>query len=308
MKKAVLLSLFVALPIAIAAAPAAGKGGQAARAAKTGPKVFVSVDMEGIWGVVASEQVSMASPEYTAARKWMAEDVNAVVAGLRDAGAGEIVVNDSHGSMRNIVADHLTPDVSLISGAPKPLSMMQGIDRTYDAVVFVGYHGKAGSVGATLDHTMSTATIRSVHVNGQEMPELGLNALIAGYYEVPVVLITGDTEVCRQARNILGEGLVTAAVKEAVNRVAARLYPASEARSRLRAAAKEALEKRAAIEPFRVKGPYTFEIEFNSSGQAEQPMLLPGLKRTGPRGVSFTSDDYIEGFKLMRAVLALAAS
>lgn len=308
MKKVLLLSLFVVLPVAIAAAPAAGKGGQAAAAAKAGPKVFVSVDMEGIWGIVASEQVSQTSSEYSAARKWMAEDVNAVVAGLRDAGAGEIVVNDSHGSMRNVVADHLTPDVSLISGAPKPLSMMQGIDRTYDAVVFVGYHAMAGSIGATLDHTMSSATIRSVHVNGQEMPELGLNALIAGYYDVPVVLITGDTETCRQAKSILGEGLVTAAVKEAVNRVAARMYPASEARARLRTAAKEALEKRAAIQPFRMKGPYKFDIEFNNSRQAEQPMLLPGLKRISPRGVSFTVDDYIEGFKLMRAVLALAAS
>jgi D-amino peptidase len=124
------------------------------------PKVFVSVDMEGIWGVVASEQVNSTSPEYTAARRWMAEDVNAVISGLFEAGAGEIVVNDSHGSMRNIVADALNPKASLISGSPKPLSMMQVIDSSFDAVVFVGYHARAGTTASILDHTISSATIR----------------------------------------------------------------------------------------------------------------------------------------------------
>ena len=194
--------------------------------AKAGPKVFISVDMEGIWGVVAAEQTSATSPEYGAARKWMAEDVNAVVAGLLEAGAGEIVVNDSHGSMRNIVADALNPKASLISGSPKPLSMMQGIDATFDAVVFVGYHARAGTAAAILDHTISSGTIYSIKVNGQEMPELGLNALIAGYYKVPVIMLTGDTTTCAQAKAVLGDGLVTAAVKEATGRVAARLLPA----------------------------------------------------------------------------------
>ncbi len=179
---------------------------RAAAQAKAGPKVFISVDMEGIWGVVAAEQTSAASPEYGAARRWMAEDVNAVVAGLLDAGAGEIVVNDSHGSMRNIVADAVNPKVSLISGSPKPLSMMQGIDATFDAVVFVGYHARAGTGAAILDHTISGGTIRAIKVNGQELPELGLNALIAGYYKVPVIMLSGDTTTCAQAKSVLGEG------------------------------------------------------------------------------------------------------
>src|SRR5450759_3954481 len=119
-----------------------------ASAQKAGPRIYISVDMEGIWGVVHGDQVSATSPEYGAARRWMAEDVNAVVAGLLEAGAGEVVVNDSHGSMRNIVADALNPKVSIISGSPKPRSRMQGIDGTYDAVVFVGYHARPGE-GAT---------------------------------------------------------------------------------------------------------------------------------------------------------------
>jgi D-amino peptidase len=270
------------------------------------PKVFVSVDMEGIWGVVASEQVNSTSPEYTAARRWMAEDVNAVIAGLLEAGAGEIVVNDSHGSMRNIVADALNPKASLISGSPKPLSMMQGIDSSFDAVVFVGYHARAGTTASILDHTISSATIRAIRVNGQELPEMGINAGIAAYYKVPVILLTGDSETCRMASALLGDAVVTAAVKDGISRTAARMVPVEEARKRLKDAAREALAKRSRIEPFRLAGPYTFEVEFHNAGQAELPSLLPNVKRANPRGVSFTSADYIEGFKLLRAIIALA--
>ena len=275
-------------------------------AAQKPAKVFVSVDMEGIWGVVASEQVNSTSPEYAAARRWMAEDVNAVIAGLLEAGAGEIVVNDSHGSMRNIVADALNPKASLISGSPKPLSMMQGIDASFDAAIFVGYHARAGTTASILDHTISSASIRAIRVNGQELPEMGINAAIAAYYKVPVILLTGDSETCRMANALLGEAVVTAAVKDGIGRTAARMAPVEEARRRLKDAAREALARRSRIEPFRLAGPYTFEVEFHNAGQAELPSLLPNVKRANPRGVSFTAADYIEGFKLLRAVIALA--
>jgi D-amino peptidase len=294
--KRIFVILLCACPLALASPAAAQKA----------PKVFVSADMEGIWGVVHSAQTSSASPEYGAARRWMADDVNAVVAGLLEAGAGEIVVNDSHGSMRNLVADAINPKASLLSGSPKPLSMMQGIDATYDAVVLVGYHSRAGTAPAVLDHTISGASIRAIRVNGQELPELGLNAAIAGYYKVPVILLTGDTETCSQAHAVLGDGVVTAAVKEATGRSAALMYPAEVARKRLKDAAREALAKRSALQPFRINGPYAFEVDFHNSGQAELPSMLPGVKRTSARAVSFGATDYIEGFKLLRAIIALA--
>jgi D-amino peptidase len=287
--------------ILVFAAVAVGQTAQ-----KKGPKVFISVDMEGIWGVVHGEQTSAGSPEYGAARRWMAEDVNAVVQGLLSTGAGEVVVNDSHGSMRNIVADALNPKASLITGSPKPLSMMQGIDSSFDACIFVGYHARAGSAPAILDHTISGGTIRAIRINGQELPELGINAAIAGYYKVPVIMLSGDTETCAQARTILGPELVTAPVKEAMGRMAARLLPAEEARTRLKEAAMEALLKKDKIAPFRLNPPCTFEVEFNNSAQAQLPTLLPQVKRLNPRAVSFTAGDYLEGFKLMRAIIALA--
>jgi D-amino peptidase len=275
-------------------------------AQKTGPKVFISVDMEGIWGVVQGSQTSSSGADYGVARKWMVEDVNAVIVGLFEAGAAEIVVNDSHGSMRNIIADELDPRASLISGSPKPLSMMQGIDATYDACIFVGYHARAGTAEAVLDHTYSSATIRSIKVNGREMPELGINAAIAGYFNVPVIMLSGDTETCAQAKSILGEELVTVAVKDGVGRYAAANLPQEVARKRLKEGAKEALLRTGKMPLFKPNAPYTFELEFLSSAQTEMPTLVPQVKKTGARGVAFSSADYLEGFKLMRALIALA--
>jgi D-amino peptidase len=276
-------------------------------AQKKGPRVFISVDMEGIWGVVHAEQTSP-GPEYAAARRWMAEDVNAVIDGLLKAGVPDIVVNDAHGSMRNIVADAINPRASLVSGSPKPLTMMQGIDSSFDACIFVGYHARAGSTPAILDHTISGGTIRAIRINGQELPELGINAAIAGYFKVPVIMISGDAETCSQAKTILGVDLVTAMVKEATGRQAARLLPAEEARNRLREAAYEAFRKKDKIAPFRLNSPFTFEVEFQNSAQTEMPVMLPQVKRVNARAVTFTSNDYLEGFKLLRAIIALAGT
>jgi D-amino peptidase len=283
---------------------AAGIFGQIAE--KKGVKIFVSVDMEGIWGVVHSEQVAAGSAEYASARRWMAEDVNAVVEGLLEGGAEEIVVNDSHGSMRNIIADAIHPKASLVTGSPKPLSMMQGIDPSFDACIFVGYHARAGTTASILDHTISSATVRAIRINGQELPEMGINAAIAGYYKVPLIMLSGDVETCAQAKSLFGSELVTAPVKEAIGRQAARLFPAEQARKGLKEAAREALLKRAKIQPYRLSPPFVFEVEFLNSFQTEQPMLLPQVKRLNPRAVTFPSNDYLEGFKLMRAIIALA--
>jgi D-amino peptidase len=279
--------------------------GQAAQ--KKGAKVFISVDMEGIWGVVNSEQISPGA-EYGNARSWMAGDTNAVIEGLLEAGATEIVVNDSHGSMRNIVASDLNPRASLITGTPKPLSMMQGIDPSFDAALLIGYHARAGSAPAILDHTISSAAVRSVRINGKELPEMGINGAIAGYYGVPVIMLSGDTETCAQAKALFGSEIVTSAVKEAIGRTAARLLPLEEARRRLRESAKDALAKRGSIPPYKLSPPYTFELELNSSLQAEPAMLIPGVRRVNPRTVTFGATDYIEGFKLLRGLIALAAA
>jgi D-amino peptidase len=184
---------------------------------------------------------------------------------------------------------------------------MQGIDASFAACVFIGYHAKAGTEDAILDHTISGSVVRSIRVNGIEMPELGLNAAIAGYYDVPVVLVSGDTAVCRQTGEILGQDVTTVAVKEAYGRIAAKLVPMAEARRMIKAGVKDALGKLGRAKPYKLAAPYRFELAFHVSAQADVgEMLVPGIERLDARTLTFTADDYIDGFRKLRALISLA--
>ena len=267
-------------------------------------KVFISVDIEGITGVVHGDQTGT-GPEYNTARKWMAEDVNAAIEGALMAGATEIVVNDSHGGMRNILLSDLHERAALISGTPKPLGMMQGIDATFDAAMFIGYHAKAGTADATLDHTISGSTVYYVRINGTELPELGINGLIAGHFNVPVVLVSGDKAVCEQAGEVLGEGVITAQVKEAIGRYAAKNLAFVKAHQLIRDQAVAAIRKCKEIKPYKMPAPYRFELAYLRSSQADSAMAVPGVKRINARAVQIESNDVVAGYRFMRALISL---
>jgi D-amino peptidase len=269
-------------------------------------KVYISVDMEGICGVVSVEQTTPGNPEYVAAKKWMADDTNAAVEGAFRGGAAEVVVNDSHGSQRNIDPGDLNPRAVLISGSPKPQAMMQGIDETYSAVLFVGYHAGAGTQDAVLDHTISGGVVQSVKVNNMELPELGLNAALAGAYGVPVVFVSGDVAVCRQAKAILGTDVVTAPVKDGIGRYAARLVPFAEARRAIRDRVADAIRRLDQFKPFKIASPCRFELQYYLSAQADMAMYFPGVQRLNARTVAFQADDYVKGFKMLRGLIAVA--
>jgi D-amino peptidase len=185
--------------------------------------------------------------------------------------------------------------------------MMQGIDGTFQACLFIGYHAKAGTEAAILDHTISGSVVYTIRVNGQEMPELALNGAIAGYFNVPVIMVSGDTAVCGQAKSVLGTETVGVAVKDAVGRYAAKMVPRDDARLLLKVGAKEALLKSASMKPFMVQPPCRFELGFHTSGQAEVAWLVPGVTRADARTAVFSSNDYLEGFRLLRALIALAS-
>ena len=269
-------------------------------------KVFISVDMEGIAGIVNGDQTSSAGKDYGIARRWMTEEVNAAIRGALQAGATEIVVNDSHGSMRNVIISELDPAAHLITGSPKPLSMMQGIDETFDAVFLIGYHARAGSEDGVLDHTYSGGSVFSIKVNGMELGEAEQNALIAGCFDVPIVLVTGDQTVCGQVIKSLGEGIVTAVVKEGIGRYAAKSLTPKAAQALIEEKAKNALENRSRIKPLKLQPPYRFELTYLRSSMADAGELIPQVKRTGPRTVMYETEDYIEGYKLFRALIGLA--
>jgi D-amino peptidase len=269
-------------------------------------KVYISVDMEGIAGVVNGDQTSASGNDYNIARRWMTQEVNAAILGAKEAGATEIVVNDSHGSMRNVVISELDSAAYLITGSPKPLSMMQGIDETYDAIFFIGYHARAGSEDGVLDHTYSSASVFSIKVNGMELGEAEQNALIAGCFDVPVVLVTGDQTVCGQVKKSLGEGVETAVVKEGIGRHAAKSLTPQKACALIKNKAKIALENRNKVKPLKMDPPYRFELTYLRSYMADAGEIIPQVTRTGPRTVQFEIQDYIEGYKLFRALVSLA--
>ena len=261
-------------------------------------KVFISVDMEGVAGVIHWDDVDRGGQDYGLFRRLMTLEANAAVEGALAAGATEIVVRDAHGSARNILPDLLHPEAQLIrdwSGGP--LSMMEGIDASFDAVVFIGYHARAGTPDAVLKHTM-TGTLFDVILNGTRMPEAGINAAIAGHFGVPVVLVAGDIAICREAREIIGP-VETVAVKAGIGTAALMLHP-QKAQELIKEKTAEALKRRGEFRPFRPQPPYTMELVFTNENLAAKAAWIPGVKRTAERAVAFTSSDLMEILKFFR--------
>ena len=258
-------------------------------------KVFMSVDMEGITGVVVSEECSQSGKDYNYFRRIMTEETNAAIQGALAAGAKEIWVRDSHGSARNILPDLLDKNAKLLrnwSGGPK--SMMEGIDETFDAVVFIGYHAKAGTPDAIIEHTMS-GSVMDISVNGVSLPEAGVNALIAGHYDVPVVFIAGDTAVCDQVKNLLGE-VETVAVKKGIGAAALNLHPAV-ARDKIQKGVEKALRNLNQYKPYKLTPPYTLVLTLKQETMVYNGSFYPGAKRTGDWELTYKSNDIMEVMK-----------
>ncbi len=268
-------------------------------------KVYISADIEGVSGVVTMDsQIMPTGSDYSRARTLMTAEVNAAIRGALKAGAKEVVVNDSHGTMDNILIEKLNPAAQLISGRPKPLLMMEGIDETFQAAFFVGYHSRMGSPGV-LSHTISSRSVANVWINGAVVGETAINAGIAGVFGVPVVLVCGDDVLEQEAKQVLPHAR-TAVVKMAITRQSALCLPPERACSLIENAAEEALSSLAEAKPWLPDAPVTIDVEFKDSGMAENASGLPYSQLTGPRVVSFKADDYLMAFKGLVAMIALA--
>jgi D-amino peptidase len=228
--------------------------------------------MEGLAGVVAAADVSPTGADYAHFRAIMAGETNAAVDGAFRAGATEVLVRDSHGDKRNLLPADVDPRARLLRGASAgPKNMMEGIDSTFAAVVFVGYHAKAGTPNAILEHT-STGNVVDLAINGVSLPEAGYNALTAGLYGVPVVFVSGDRAVVDQVRALLGAPQLGAvAVKEEIRRGVER-----------------AVRERARARPFRLAGPYTMVLKVKQ----ERP-LHPGAQKVRDGEFTFSSPDLL---------------
>jgi len=272
-------------------------------------RVYISVDMEGIAGVVHESQTNPTTPafaaEYARFRRLMTAEANAAVEGALAAGATRVLVNDSHWFMRNLLAEELHQTAELVSGDPKPRSMVQGIDQQggFDAALFIGYHARAGTRNAILDHTYADR-IHDVRLNEKPVGELGLNAALAGVHGVPVALVSGDSAVAAEAKDLLGDGVATVIVKEAVSRHAAKSVAPAVACRMIREEVARALKRSHA--PFTLRAPVTLEVDFAMTIHADMAELCPGATRTAGRTVAFTHQDYGEVFRAWRTLLNLS--
>lgn len=264
-------------------------------------KVYISADMEGIGGVSTWQvQASAQGREYEKFRRLMTEEVNAAVAGAFDAGATEILVSDSHGDAQNIDVELLDKRARLIRAWPRPLGMMQGIDNTFDAVGFVGYHASEGTAVAILAHTFSGRI--SVALNGTPVPEAGFNAAVAGEFGVPVVFVSGDQSIGEETKRLLGP-IETAAVKQAIGFHSAVMIPPEEARRLIREGMKRGVERRGELKPYKLPHPVKLEITFKDLVDAEILSFLPGVQRPAGNKDVFIAHDMIEASRFMEGAL-----
>ncbi|MCX7919162.1 MAG: M55 family metallopeptidase [bacterium] len=265
-------------------------------------KLFISADMEGISGIVHNDQRNRDGRDYEKSRKLMTEEVNAAIDGALAAGVKEIVVNDSHDTMRNIIPADLHPAASLISGDYKPLSMMQGIDRTFDFVFFIGYHAKRGTAGAVMDHTYTESGVYRLRINGKPYGETGINAAVAGYFGVPVILVCGDDKLALEAKETL-KNVVTVTVKFGQGRTSARNLHPEKVKQLIKSAAIDAIQRRKEFQPFKFTPPIVMDLDFVYTHYADRACRIPGVKRTGAASIRYISRDYLELFKVFLAVM-----
>lgn len=262
-------------------------------------KVYISVDMEGISGINGDNQTSATGNEYGRARALMVEDANAAIRGAFAGGATEVVVNDSHGSQRNLLPEDLDPRARLISHSFKRHGMMEGLDSTFQAVIFVGYHAKAGSARGVFAHTGS-GVLRDLMINGTSVGEGGMNAMLAAWYGVPVVLVTGD-DVAVEQQKATAPGVRGVIVKRAINTRAVELRPLAETRREIESAARDAVASARRTSPQRAAS-YTVRMEFRDPTIPEVATAFREIRRVGSHAVEFTRETMPDAYRLIRVL------
>jgi D-amino peptidase len=261
-------------------------------AAQEGLKIYISADMEGVVGTVTEDQLGPEGFEYESARRWMTGEVNAAIRGARAAGATEILVSDSHGNGQNLLIDDLPEDVRVVRSWPRPLSMMAGIDETFDGAIFLGYHASTDNPAGVRAHTMSSARLTSVKLNGVPVPEAGLNAAIAGHFGVPVIMISGDDVIAEEATALLGD-LETAVVKRAYGFHSAETMTPAAANRLIEETATRAVRRIGDFEPWDVGGPVELEVSFKNYRPVEALGYLEIVDRIDSHTIRYTGTDMI---------------
>lgn len=261
--------------------------------AQDGLKVYISADLEGVVGVVTGDQLGPSGFEYSRFRQFMTNEVNAAISAAREMGATEILVSDSHGNGENLLMEQLPDDIELIRAWPRPLMMMEGIDETFDAAILIGYHASTTNTEGVRAHTISSASLTAVRINGIEMMEASINAAIAGDFGVPVVMISGDDATIEEARRIIGD-MEGAVVKWNYGFHSARTIMPEASYALIGDRVKAALGRLDDFTPYVMDGPVELEISFKNYLPAEVMAYLPNVDRVDAHTIRFVGADMTE--------------
>ncbi|MDQ3877656.1 MAG: M55 family metallopeptidase [Actinomycetota bacterium] len=270
-------------------------------------KVYISSDIEGCAGIVDWDQVLPGRSDYELGRRLLLGEVNAAIEGAVAGGATEIVVNDSHHRMANLDPEQLAQPASYISGHNKPLYMMEGLDRSFDAAFFVAYHGAIDGPPAVLSHTYNPAAIAGATLNGTLTGESGINALVAAAFDVPIVLITGDDVTAKQAEPFMPDA-EKAVVKHSISRSAAHSLHPDAARALIRDSAQRALENADGMSVPSIDQPARLELTFLDADFAELAQRLTAVERTDTRRISILNDDLLQLYRDFVTLISLTRS
>ena len=287
------LALFTAIALASASVPAAQQPKKL--------KVHISVDMEGIAGVVTGEQLGPTGFEYGRFREFMTKEAMAAVEAAKAAGATEIVVGDSHGNGQNLLIEQFPGDVRIIRSWPRRLGMAAGIDETVDAAMFIGYHSGTNNMAGVRAHTFSSANLTRVALNGTNVTEGSWNAAIAGHFNVPVVMISGDDAAIAEVRKAIGN-IEAAEVKRSLGFHSANTITPQAAYSLIGQRVKAALERRAEFKPYKVQTPVTVDVSFKNYMPAEILAYLPIFERVDSHSIRFRAKDMVEASAIMNFI------
>ena len=261
-------------------------------------KIFISVDMEGIGGIGTAEMTRSNGKDYQLGRKLMTAEVNAVVSAIiKFNNDAQILVNDSHGDMQNLIHQELDPKVVYIQGNKKPYGMVQGLDESYDAAIFIGYHARAGTAKGFLAHTGSGA-VKGLWLNNREVGEGGLNTYFSGEMNVPIILAAGDDVFTKQFGNLVDCELV--ATKNAVTAQVAKLKHGTIVERELFDATTRALKTIKNKRPIKLKNPVEIKLKFSTPTHAEILQAIPGMEWIDGYTVKYKANNMVEAYALIR--------
>jgi D-amino peptidase len=264
-------------------------------------RVHVISDMEGVAGIVNADQTNAGKPLFEEGRKLYTQEINAAVRGAKAAGATEIVVMDCHGAgegftFNSLIAEDLDPACEYV--VQQEWTGYTGfLEEGCDAALFVGMHARSGTRDGVLNHTVSGVDWHNLSFNGTLVGETGINAALCGTWDCPVLLVTGDEAVCREATELLGEGLTTVAVKQGLGLRTARMVTPVRARELIEEGARKALSELSAVRPYDPGKPCEIKVEYKSTSPPQKLRFQPGIEFPDDRTLVSRADDWWSAWK-----------